>query len=179
MENPLSPTALIEKTGPVAHRDLESSVLDNMDLERSGHYDQAPDDPSDLSRSGWQGSISLISSIRRDMWILLTRFPEVGAAKRCAHRRRYAGVEAQTLANVYLALMKISKSFRSSIRSTCRAPARMTREDGGRRSHRYRCGRRPLISAKEGINIEAVLEDIVKMYRLREGQQRTAEGSHL
>jgi GTP-binding protein LepA len=72
------------------------------------------------------------------------------------------GVEAQTLANVYLALDNNLRSSRCSTRSTCRPPTCPRRPRGDRGDHRPgRLDAAPL-SAKTGLGVEDVLEAIIE-----------------
>ena len=72
------------------------------------------------------------------------------------------GIEAQTLANVYLAARPRSgRDSRSSIRLTCPAPTRIGLPTRSRMSSVWRPRTRPSISAKTGLNVDQVLEAIV------------------
>ena len=46
---------ILENTETVARRDMEDQLLDNMDIEREGHYHQGPGGESALSCQGRQG----------------------------------------------------------------------------------------------------------------------------
>ena len=155
---------LIENTGLLTHREMQEQVLDNMDLERERGITIKLQTMSLLykAKDGHDYTLNLIDTpghvdfnyeVSRSLAACEGAVLVVDAAQ---------GIEAQTLANVYLALDQdleivpvINKIDLPSAR-----PDEIKQEIEDVIG--LDCADAPLISAKDNINIDHVLEKIVK-----------------
>lgn len=155
---------LIEMTGVVAHRDMKSQLLDNMDLERERGITiklqtmkliYKADDGIEyyLNLIDTPGHVDFNYEVSRSLAACEGAILIVDAAQ---------GVEAQTLANVYLALEQdleiIPVINKIDLPSARPDEIKEEIEDIIGIDASYA----PMISAKDGINIKDVLEAIVK-----------------
>lgn len=155
---------LIEKTGMLTSREMQSQVLDSMDLERERGitiklkavrlvYKAKDGEEYILNLIDTPGHVDFTYEVSRSLAACEGAILVVDATQ---------GVEAQTLANVYLALEQdleiipvINKIDLPSARPD-EIKAEVEDIIG------LDCEEAPLISAKENLNIEDVLESIVK-----------------
>ncbi|TQQ85715.1 elongation factor 4 [Peptacetobacter hominis] len=162
---------LIQNTGLVSERDMKSQLLDNMDLERERGitiklqnvrlvYKAKDGEEYYLNLIDTPGHVDFNYEVSRSLAACEGAILVVDAAQ---------GVEAQTLANVYLALEQdleilpvINKIDLPSARPD-EVKAEIEDYIG------LDASEAPLISAKNGINIEDVLEGIVKHIPAPEG----------
>lgn len=154
---------LIENTGMLTSREMQSQVLDSMDLERERgitiklkairlFYKAKNGQDYIFNLIDTPGHVDFNYEVSRSLAACEGAILVVDATQ---------GVEAQTLANVYLALDQdleilpvINKIDLPSAR-----PDEVKKEVEDIIG--IDCEDAPLISAKEGLNIEAVLEDLV------------------
>lgn len=154
---------LLEKTGLVSHRDMKEQFLDNMDIERergitiklqTTRLTYRAEDGNEyiFNLIDTPGHVDFTYEVSRSLAACEGAVLVVDATQ---------GVEAQTLANVYLALDEdleilpvINKIDLSSAQPDA-VKAEIEDVIGIDASNA------PLISAKEGINIEGVLEAII------------------
>ena len=155
---------LIEKTGMLTSREMQAQVLDSMDLERERgitiklkairlFYKSNNGENYIFNLIDTPGHVDFNYEVSRSLAACEGAILVVDATQ---------GVEAQTLANVYLALDQdleilpvINKIDLPSAR-----PDEVKKEVEDIIG--IDCEEAPLISAKEGLNIERVLEDIVE-----------------
>lgn len=156
---------LIENTGTLSHREMHEQVLDNMDLERergitiklqtmSLLYKAEDGHNYTLNLIDTPGHVDFNYEVSRSLAACEGAVLVVDAAQ---------GIEAQTLANVYLALDQnleivpvINKIDLPSAR-----PEEIKQEIEDVIG--IDCENAPLISAKDNVNIDKVLEAIVKL----------------
>lgn len=155
---------LIEHTGMLTSREMQNQVLDNMDLERERGitiklkavrlvYKAKDGEEYILNLIDTPGHVDFTYEVSRSLAACEGAVLVVDATQ---------GVEAQTLANVYLALdqdLEIIPVINKIDLPSARAEEvkKEVEEVIG-----IDCEHAPLISAKEGLNIEDVLESIVK-----------------
>lgn len=155
---------LIENTGLISHREMHEQVLDNMDLEKergitiklqtiSLLYEAQDGNEYTLNLIDTPGHVDFNYEVSRSLAACEGAVLVVDATQ---------GIEAQTLANVYLALDQdleivpvINKIDLPSAR-----PDEVKQEI--EEVIGIDCENAPLISAKDNINIDQVLEAIVK-----------------
>ncbi len=154
---------LLENTGSVAHRDMKEQFLDNMDLERERGitiklqtsrliYKAKDGNEYILNLIDTPGHVDFNYEVSRSLAACEGAVLVVDATQ---------GVEAQTLANVYLALDE-DLEIVPVINKIDLASARPQEcKDEIEEVIGIEAQDAPLISAKEGINIDGVLEDIV------------------
>ena len=154
---------LIESTGTVSHRDMKEQFLDNMDLERERGitiklqttrlvYRAKDGNEYILNLIDTPGHVDFNYEVSRSLAACEGAVLVVDATQ---------GVEAQTLANVYLALDEDLEILpvlnKIDLASARPEEVRAEIED----VIGLDASEAPCISAKEGINIQDVLEDIV------------------
>ena len=163
---------LLEETGTVASRDLQEQLLDSMDLERERgitikltptrmHYKYNGEDYI-LDLIGTPGHVDFTYEVSRSLAACEGAILIVDAGQ---------GVEAQTLANVHLALdnkLEILPVI-NKIDLPSAEPEKVKKEIeeviGIPAMHA------PCISAKEGTNIPSVLEGIIKEFPAPRGDE--------
>ena len=156
---------LLELTGAVAQRDLEEQMLDTMDLERERGitikaqavrmpYQALDGQEYELNLIDTPGHVDFSYEVSRSLAACEGAILVVDATQ---------GIEAQTLANVYMALDHnleiipvINKIDLPS--ADVNAVRREIEDIIGLDAHDA-----PAVSAKEGLNIRDVLEQVVKM----------------
>ena len=155
---------LIEKTGAVSAREMEDQILDSMDLEREKGitiklqpvrmFYQMDGVEYTLNLIDTPGHVDFTYEVSRSLAACEGAVLVVDATQ---------GIEAQTLANVYLALdndLEILPVINKiDLPSADPEAVRKEIED----IIGLDASTAPLVSAKEGLNIEAVLEDIIRM----------------
>ena len=153
---------LIEYTGQVAKRDMENQLLDSMELERErGITIKLAPVKMNYCYKGENYTLNLIDTpghvdfnyeVSRSLAACEGALLIVDASQ---------GVEAQTLANVYLALENnleiVPVINKIDLPSARPEEVRQEIEEIG-----LDASRAPLISAKEGINIDKVLESVIE-----------------
>ena len=154
---------LLENTGSVSQRDMKEQFLDNMDLERERGitiklqtsrlvYKAKDGNEYILNLIDTPGHVDFNYEVSRSLAACEGAVLVVDCTQ---------GVEAQTLANVYLALDE-DLEIRPVINKIDLASARPQEcKDEIEEVIGIEAQDAPMISAKEGINIEGVLEDIV------------------
>ncbi|MDY5479032.1 MAG: translation elongation factor 4 [Peptostreptococcus porci] len=154
---------LIQNTGLVAERDMKSQLLDNMDLERERgitiklqnvrlKYKAKDGEEYSLNLIDTPGHVDFNYEVSRSLAACEGALLVVDAAQ---------GVEAQTLANVYLALeqdLEILPVINKIDLPSARPEYVKTEIED---LIGLDCSEAPMISAKNNINIEDVLESIV------------------
>lgn len=164
---------LIEKTGLVEHRDMKNQLLDNMDLERERGitiklqtiklvYRANDGEEYYLNLIDTPGHVDFNYEVSRSLAACEGAILVVDAAQ---------GVEAQTLANVYLALdqnleilpvinkIDLPSARPDEIKTEIEDIIGLDASDT------------PMISAKDGLNIEDVLEAVVKHIPAPQGDE--------
>jgi len=162
---------LIEKTGLVTKREMQEQLLDNMDLERERGitiklqsirliYNGKDGNEYILNLIDTPGHVDFNYEVSRSLAACEGAILVVDAAQ---------GIEAQTLANVYLALeqnLEIVPVINKIDLPSARPEEIKTEVED---VIGLDCEDAPLISAKEGLNIEDVLESIVSKIPSPEG----------
>lgn len=155
---------LIENTGMLTKREMEEQVLDSMDLERERgitiklkaiklFYKAKDGQTYMLNLIDTPGHVDFTYEVSRSLAACEGAILVVDATQ---------GVEAQTLANVYLALEQDLEILpvinKIDLPSACVDEVKEEIEE----IMGFDTEGIPLVSAKEGLNIVSVLEDIVK-----------------
>ncbi|MDE6074960.1 MAG: GTP-binding protein, partial [Clostridia bacterium] len=164
---------LMELTGQVSKRDMEEQLLDSMDIERERgitikltpvrmFYDADDGNEYVFNLIDTPGHVDFTYEVSRSLAACEGAILIVDASQ---------GIEAQTLANVYLALENnleilpvINKIDLPSARPD---EAKHEIEDVIGLDASYA----PLVSAKDGTNIKEVLEDAVKYFPAPQGDE--------
>ncbi len=167
---------LIEKTGLLSEREMKSRVLDSMDLEKERgitiklkniqlSYDYKDGETYTLNLIDTPGHVDFNYEVSRSLAACEGALLIVDATQ---------GIEAQTLANLYLALEQDLEII--PIINKIDLPG--ARPDEVKQEIEDVIGidasDAPLISAKDGINIEAVLEQIVEKVPAPSGSKEKA-----
>ncbi|MCR8746556.1 translation elongation factor 4 [Romboutsia lituseburensis] len=164
---------LIQKTGLVSDRDMKAQLLDNMDLERERGitiklqnirlvYNAKDGNEYYLNLIDTPGHVDFTYEVSRSLAACEGALLVVDAAQ---------GVEAQTLANVYLALdqdLEILPVINKIDLPSARPDEIKTEIED---IIGIDASEAPLVSAKSGLNIEDVLETIVKKVPAPQGDK--------
>ncbi len=167
---------LLEKTGVLTEREMEEQILDTMDLERERGitikaqaarliYKASDGEEYILNLIDTPGHVDFNYEVSRSIAACEGAVLVVDASQ---------GIEAQTLANVYLALehnLEILPVI-NKIDLPGARPEEVKQEVEDIIG--LDCSQAPLISAKNGINIEAVLESIVQVIPPPAGDENAA-----